>query len=82
MAEISEFNTGTEVLKFKDAETRKSLEGKQNTLAFDSLPTKASANPVTSGGVFSELAGKANGEGISFSITGEGLLRVTYEDEN
>lgn len=82
MAEISEFNTGTEIVKFKDAAARQSLEGKQNTLTFDSLPTKASTNSVRSGGVFSALAGKANGEGMSLSVTEEGLIRVTYDDGN
>ena len=31
--------------------------GKQNTLTFDSAPTEDSTNPVTSGGVFTALAG-------------------------
>lgn len=36
------------------------LEGKQNTLTFDSTPTDGSSNPVTSGGVYTALTGKAN----------------------
>lgn len=82
MSEISEFNTGTGIYSFKDAAARQSLAGKQNTLTFDSSPTSGSTNPVTSGGVFSSLAGKVTGQGINLSVTDEGLLRVTYNDGN
>lgn len=34
------------------------ISGKQNTLTFDSAPTSASTNPVTSGGVYTALAAK------------------------
>ena len=34
------------------------LNGKQATLSFDSAPTSGSSNPVTSGGVYTALAGK------------------------
>ena len=34
------------------------LAGKQNTLTFDTAPTNDSSNPVTSGGVYTALAGK------------------------
>lgn len=34
------------------------LEGKQGTLTFDTTPTSASTNPVTSGGIYTALSGK------------------------
>jgi hypothetical protein len=39
--------------------TQAALDGKQNSLSFDSAPTASSSNPVTSGGVHSVLATKA-----------------------
>ena len=36
------------------------ITGVQNTLTFDSAPTSASTNPVTSGGVYTALASKQN----------------------
>jgi len=36
------------------------LEGKQDTLTFDSAPTSGSNNPVKSGGVYSALLGKVS----------------------
>lgn len=64
MSEISSFNTGTEILDFKDATARKKLEEKQNTLTFDNAPTKESLNPVRSGGVYSSLASKADANDV------------------
>ena len=40
--------------------TKGELNGKQDTLTFDSTPTSGSANPVTSGGVYTALSGKQN----------------------
>ena len=36
------------------------IDGKQNTLTFDTTPTNSSTNPVTSGGVYTALSGKAD----------------------
>ena len=36
------------------------LDGKEDTLTFDSAPTASSTNPVTSGGVYDALSGKQN----------------------
>ena len=35
------------------------LQAKQNTLTFDSAPTSASTNPVTSGGIYTAIHGRA-----------------------
>ena len=52
-------DSGKKASDFADAAaTATALAGKQATLTFDSTPTANSTNPVTSGGVFSELAKK------------------------
>lgn len=43
------------------------LSGKQDTLTFDTTPTSASTNPVTSGGVYTALGNKVD------KVTGKGL---------
>lgn len=43
------------------AQVMAAIEGKQNTLSFDSAPTAGSSNPVTSDGVFNALASAADG---------------------
>lgn len=52
--------------------TKKELDTKQNTLEFDTTPTKNSTNPVTSGGICSVLDEHwehiANAEGIATGI--------------
>lgn len=45
---------------YTKSETNTLLNAKQNTLTFDNMPTSASTNPVTSGGVYTALSGKAN----------------------
>ena len=45
------------------------LQGKQNTLTFDSKPTASSTNPVTSGGIKTALDGKANNSIIADSFS-------------
>lgn len=50
------------------------LSGKQNTLTFDTTPTQGSANPVTSGGVYSAFA-----QAISGLYTYKGSV-ATYDD--
>ena len=45
---------------YTKAQVNTFLNGKQNTLIFDSVPTSMSTNPVTSGGVFNALAEKQN----------------------
>ena len=44
---------------YTESEMDDLLDGKQDTLTFDSAPTAGSANPVTSGGVKTALDGKA-----------------------
>ena len=41
------------------------LAGKQDALTFDSAPSEGSPNPVTSGGVFAALAGKADAGAVA-----------------
>lgn len=59
------------------------LAKKQNALTFDTKPTSGSTNPVTSGGVYSALAGKADADDIVSESTGlsdsDDLMR--YSDE-
>lgn len=50
------------------------ISGKQDTLTFDTAPTEDSTNPVTSGGVYTALAGKVNTE------TGKGLSENDFTD--
>ena len=52
-----------------DAE-KAAWNAKQNALTFDTAPTNGSTNPVTSGGVASALAGKANKSEIITASTG------------
>lgn len=40
------------------------IAGKQNTLTFDSTPISGSSNPVTSGGLYTALLGKANDSAV------------------
>lgn len=44
---------------YTKTEVDSALNTKQNTLTFDSAPTSGSTNPVTSGGVYTALAGKS-----------------------
>ena len=55
---VSDILDGTDIDSFGDVET--ALAGKQGTLTFDSAPTSESTNPVTSGGVYTALAGKVD----------------------
>ena len=61
------------------------LDGKQDTLTFDTAPTASSANPVTSGGVKAALDGKVNKSGDTMTgnliISGDGnTLRFVPAD--
>ena len=59
---------GTDIDNFADVET--ALDGKQDTLTFDNVPTENSTNPVKSGGIYSALAGKTptvNNEQLIFN---------------
>ena len=51
-------------------DTEKSTwNGKQNALTFDSAPASGSTNPVTSGGIYSALAAKANTSSLATVAT-------------
>lgn len=52
-ANITAINTLIEAIETE-------LEGKQDTLTFDSVPTDGSTNPVESNGIYDALAGKQN----------------------
>ena len=54
------------------------IKGKQDTLTFDSTPTKDSANPVKSGGVFSALALKA---AIATTLAGYGITDAYTKEQ-
>lgn len=55
-------NVTTEVTRAKAAETtlQTNIDKKQDKLTFDSSPVDGSANPVTSGGVYTALSSKQN----------------------
>lgn len=55
-------NVTTEVARAKAAETtlQTNIDKKQDKLTFDSSPVDGSANPVTSGGVYTALSSKQN----------------------
>jgi hypothetical protein len=55
---VSGILDGASIDSFADVET--ALAGKQGTLTFDNAPTSESTNPVTSGGVYTALAGKVD----------------------
>ena len=55
---VSGILDGASIDSFADVET--ALDGKQDTLTFDNMPTENSTNPVKSGGIYSALAGKAD----------------------
>ena len=54
------------------------LDGKQNTLTFDSAPTEGSANPVTSGGVKTALDAKQP-KTLATPLTINGTQQTTVE---
>lgn len=65
-------------------DTEKSTwNGKQDKLTFDTAPKASSGNPVTSGGVYTALAGKANTSDIIKASTGlsDSADLVRYADE-
>ena len=80
MANVEVFNTGlTEaqlaeafsraLSDYTDAQINAMFAGKQDNLTFDSTPTGASSNPVTSGGVYSALAAVNSAvDGISVNL--------------
>ena len=86
--DLSELWAGLNEKASQEAMTE-ALEGKQNTLIFDTTPTTNSTNPVTSGGVATALAGKAavdhshtnihDGENNSLSV-GEGYVAIELYD--
>ena len=47
------------------------LAGKQNSLTIDSSPTASSTNPVTSGGVYTALSGKADATATQTALAGK-----------
>jgi len=53
-------NAAPQSTTYTKTETNTLLAAKQGTLTFDSTPTNGSTNPVTSGGVYSALATKAD----------------------
>ncbi len=61
-----------------DAEKAK-WSGKQDKLTFDSTPTASSANPVTSGGVKTELDKKANSADLAKIATSGKLADATQD---
>ena len=52
------------------------LSSKQDTLTFDTTPTSASTNPVTSGGVYTALGNKVD------KVTGKGLSTDDFVSSN
>lgn len=47
----------------------------------DATPTQGSTNPVQSGGVYTALQGKANGEGMTFTLDERNVLNVATESD-
>ena len=68
--------------KANAADVQTALEGKQNSLTFDTEPTTGSTNPVTSGGVKTALNGKANANHGHESIGGTGSAQDAYVECN
>ena len=66
------------------------LEGKQDTLTFDTTPTDGSNNPVTSNGIFDALAGKQNTltfdttptDGSNNPVTSDGIFDALAGKQN
>ena len=63
-------NVNAEIEDINDA-----LEGKQDTLTFDNVPTSGSSNPVKSGGIYTELQGKENAD--RFTIVNTGYITLS-----
>ena len=53
---------------------KEAIDAKQSTLTFDSAPTENSTNPVTSGGVYTALASKADSSSLSSYQTTANLV--------
>ena len=51
------------------------------TITTDSTPTQSSTNAVQSGGVYTALQGKANGEGMTFTLDERNVLNVATESD-
>lgn len=56
--------------KFVTTSEKQTWNGKQDTLTFDTTPTQNSTNPVTSGGIYTALAGKLPNKGDHTTING------------
>lgn len=56
--------------KFVTSSEKETWNGKQDALTFDNIPTSGSDNPVKSGGIYTELAGKVNTSDIIPSSQG------------
>ena len=56
--------------KFVTSSEKETWNGKQDALTFDNTPTSGSNNPVKSGGIYTELAGKVNTSDIIPSSQG------------
>ena len=72
--------------KANTADVNAALAAKQNTLTFDTTPTTGSTNPVTSGGVKTALAGKADTANVVYKdfakADEEEMINLDIEFEN
>ena len=62
---------------YTKTQTDNLLSAKQDTLTFDYTPASASTNPVTSGGIYTALAGKAD---VATTLAGYGITDGTNKD--
>ena len=74
-SEITAIKDGAIIDSFGDVEN--ALTSKQDTLAFDNVPTQNSNNPVTSGGIYSALINKVNSDDIGTAAAKDYVGSVT-----
>lgn len=73
--EVTAIKDGAIIDSFGDVEN--ALTSKQDTLAFDNVPTQNSNNPVTSGGIYSALINKVNSDDIGTAAEKDYIDSVT-----
>lgn len=74
-SEVTAIKDGAIIDSFGDVEN--ALTSKQDTLAFDNVPTQNSNNPVTSGGIYSALINKVNSDDIGTAAAKDYIGSVT-----
>ena len=77
LVNIEDLNGNFDVIDLHLKENEDAIDGKQDTLSFDTTPTRGSGNPVTSGGIHEALQGKQDTLSFDGTPTAESTSPVT-----